>query len=54
MRADPHVRAAIGKRLSLPLFGVLLILVVMLMSNGLAGLPALIWRKIKGDKNART
>jgi branched-chain amino acid transport system permease protein len=50
----PDLTAAIGKRLSLPLFGVLLILVVMLMPNGLAGLPALIWRKIKGDKNART
>jgi branched-chain amino acid transport system permease protein len=50
----PDLTAAIGKRLSLPLFGVLLILVVMLMPNGLAGLPALVWRKFKGENNAGT
>ncbi len=34
----PDLTAAIGKRLSLPLYGVMLILIVMLMPNGLAGL----------------
>jgi branched-chain amino acid transport system permease protein len=50
----PDLTAEIGKRLSLPLFGVLLIVIVMLMPNGLAGVPALLWRKFKGEKNART
>lgn len=34
----PDLTAAIGKSLSLPLYGVMLILIVMLMPNGLAGL----------------
>ncbi|MGE0152239.1 MAG: branched-chain amino acid ABC transporter permease [Reyranellaceae bacterium] len=50
----PDLTAAIGKRLSLPLFGVLLILVVTLMPNGLAGLPGHLWRRFKGEGNART
>lgn len=50
----PDLTAAIGKRLSLPLFGVLLIVAIALMPNGLAGLPALVWRRIRGDENART
>lgn len=50
----PDLTAAIGKRLSLPLFGVLLILAVILMPNGLAGMLGSLWRKLKGEKNART
>lgn len=50
----PDLTAAIGQRLSLPLFGVLLILIVLLMPNGLAGVPGTLWRKFKGEGNART
>ena len=45
----PDLTAAIGKDLSLPLYGVLLILVVTLMPNGLAGLL----RRLVGRKNGR-
>jgi branched-chain amino acid transport system permease protein len=50
----PDLTAAIGKRLSLPLFGVMLILAVIVMPNGLAGMLGGWWRKLKGEKHART
>lgn len=50
----PDLTALIGKRLSLPLFGVLLILAVMLMPNGLAGLLRRLTASLGGKSNART